>query len=45
MKKNNNGYTREYKNDDPTTALSHVDQQRAMLLDTLDMEMEKNKKE
>ena len=41
----NKGYTKQYRNDDPTTALSHKDQQEAMLLDTLDMEMEKNKKE
>ena len=41
----NKGYTKQYRNDDPTTALSHKDQQEAMLLDALDMEMEKNKKE
>ncbi len=41
----NKGYTKQYRNDDPTTALSHKGQQEAMLLDTLDMEMEKNKKE
>ena len=41
----NKGYTKQYRNDDPTTALSYKDQQEAMLLDTLDMEMEKNKKE
>ena len=34
---------REYKNDDPTTALSHIDQQKAMLLDTYDDEMERKK--
>ena len=43
--KKNKGYTRQYKNDDPTTALSHIDQQKAMLLDTIDMQMEHNKKE
>ena len=42
--KKNKGYTRQYKNDDPTTALSHIDQQKAMLLDTIDMEMENNNK-
>lgn len=42
--KKNKGYTREYKNDDPTTALSHIDQQKAMLLDTIDDEMERNNK-
>lgn len=41
--KKNKGYTREYKNDDPTTALSHIDQQRAMLLDTIDDEIERKK--
>ena len=40
----NKGYTREYKNDDPTTALSHIDQQRAMLLDTIDDAKAKPKK-
>ena len=34
--KKSKGYTREFRNDDPTTALSHIDQQRAMLLDTID---------
>ena len=42
--KKNKGYTREYKNDDPTTALTHIDQQKAMLLDTIDDEMERNNK-
>ena len=32
----NKGYTREFRNDDPTTALTHIDQQKAMLLDTID---------
>jgi hypothetical protein len=41
--KKNKGYTREYKNDDSTTALSHIDQQRAMLLDTIDDEIERKK--
>ena len=41
--KKNKGYTRQYKNDDPTTALSHIDQQKAMLLDTIDDEMERKK--
>ena len=43
MKKNKQ-YTRNYRNDDPTTALSHIDQQKAMLLDTIDAEMERNNK-
>ena len=34
--KKSKGYTREFRNDDPTTALSHIDQQKAMLLDTID---------
>ena len=41
--KKNKGYTRQYKNDDPTTALSHIDQQKAMLLDD-EMERKKIKK-
>ena len=43
MKKNKQ-YTRNYRNDGPTTALSHIDQQKAMLLDTIDAEMERNNK-
>jgi len=35
MKKNKN-YTREFKSEDPSTYLSHVDQQKSMLLDTID---------
>ena len=42
MKKSKH-YTREFRNDDPTTALSHIDQQKAMLLDTIDDEMERKK--
>ena len=41
--KKSKGYTREFRNDDPTTALSHIDQQKAMLLDTIDDEMERKK--
>ena len=44
MKKKSKGYTREFKNDDPTTALSHIDQQKRMLLDAIDDEMERNNK-
>ena len=35
MKKNKQ-YTREYRNDDPTTHLTNVEQQKNMLLDTID---------
>ena len=35
-KEKNKGYTREFRSDDPTTFLSHKDQQKAMLLDTID---------
>ena len=41
--KKNKGYTKQFRNDDPTTALSHIDQQKAMLLDTIDDEMERKK--
>jgi|TARA_B100000315_G_scaffold168930_1_gene157491 Zn-dependent M32 family carboxypeptidase len=41
--KKSKGYTREFRNDDPTTALSHEDQQKAMLLDLYDDEMERKK--
>ena len=34
--KKSKGYTRQFRNDDPTSALSHIDQQKAMLLDTID---------
>ena len=36
MKKKNKGYTREFRSDDPSTYLTNVDQQKAMLLDTID---------
>ena len=39
-----NGYTREFKNDDPSTYLSNVEQQKAMLLDTIDDEVKKKMK-
>ena len=35
MKKNKN-YTREFKSDDPSTYLTNVDQQKAMLLETIE---------
>ena len=34
--KKNKGYTKQYKNDDPTTHLTNVEQQKNMLLDTID---------
>lgn len=43
-KEKNKGYTREFRNDDPTTALTHIDQQKAMLLDTIDDAKPKPKK-
>ena len=43
-KEKNKGYTKEFRNDDPTTALSHIDQQKAMLLDTIDDAKQKPKK-
>ena len=39
--KKNKGYTREFRNDDPTTYLTDVEQQKNMLLDTLDDAKEK----
>lgn len=36
-------YTREFKNDDPTTYLTNEDQQKNMLLDTLDTKTKKQK--
>ena len=41
----NKGYTKQYRNDDPTTALSHPEQQGNMLLDMIDDEVEKKVKE
>ena len=43
-KEKNKGYTREFRSDDPTTILSHKDQQKAMLLDTIDDAKAKPKK-
>ena len=43
-KEKNKGYTREFRSDDPTTFLSHKDQQKAMLLDTIDDAKAKPKK-
>ena len=34
--KKSKGYTREFRSDDPSTYLTNVDQQKAMLLDTID---------
>ena len=34
--KKSKGYTREFRSDDPSTYMTNVDQQKAMLLDTID---------
>ena len=34
--KKSKGYTREFRSDDPTTYLTNVEQQKNMLLDTID---------
>ncbi len=39
----NKGYTKQYRNDDPTTALTNEDQQKNLLLDTINDEMERKK--
>ena len=36
IKDKNKGHTREFKSDDPTTYLTNVEQQKNMLLDTID---------
>ena len=41
--KKSKGYTREFRNDDPTTALTNEDQQKNMLLDLYDDELERKK--
>ena len=45
MKKKNKGYTKQFRSDTNDTYLSNEDQQKNLLLDTIDMELEKNKKE
>ena len=45
MKKKNKSLVKQFRSDDPSTYLTDVEQQKSMLLETLDMEMEKNKKE
>ena len=40
----NKGYTKQYRNDDPTTYLTNEDQQKNMLLDMIDDEVEKKVK-
>ena len=42
--KKNKGYTKEFRSDDPSTYLTNVDQQKAMLLDTIDDAKAKPKK-
>jgi len=41
--KKSKGYTREFRNDDPTTTLTNEDQMKGMLLDTIDDAMERKK--
>ena len=41
----NKGYTKQYRNDDPTTYLTDENQQKNMLLDMIDDEVEKKVKE
>ena len=41
--KKSKGYTRQFRNDDPTTALTNEDQMKGMLLDTIDDAMERKK--
>ena len=45
MKKKNKSMVRQFRSDDPSTYLTNLEQQKALLLETIDMEMEKNKKE
>ena len=42
--KKNKGYTKQFRSDSPDTYLSHVDQQKNMLLDMIDDEAEKKVK-
>ena len=43
--KKSKGYTKEFKSDDPTTHLTDENQQKNMLLDMIDDEVEKKVKE
>ena len=40
----NKGHTKEFRSDDPSTYLTNVDQQKSMLLDTIDDAKQKPKK-
>ena len=40
----NKGHTKEFRSDDPSTYLTNVDQQKSMLLDTIDDAKPKPKK-
>ena len=44
MKKKNNGYTKQFRSDSPDTYLTDVNQQKAMLVELLDAETERNNK-
>ena len=43
MIKNKESLVKQFRSDDPSTYLSNEDQQKAMLLDTIDDEMERKK--
>ena len=45
MKKKNKSMVRQFRSDDPSTYLTNLEQQKALLLETIDMEMERNNKE
>ena len=36
MKKKNSGYTKQFRSDDPSTYMTNVEQQKNLLLDTID---------
>ena len=44
MKKKNKSMVRQFRSDDPSTYLTNLEQQKALLLETIDMEIENNKK-
>ena len=44
MKKKNKSMVRQFRSDDPSTYLTNLEQQKALLLETIDMEIENNNK-
>ena len=44
-RKKNKSMVRQFRSDDPSTYLTNLEQQKALLLETIDMEMERNNKE